>query len=136
MWLVGTHPLTLALRVDGVGDLPLDATRCTVVPVGQQAFVYLIDVRLDTALPQDVAIDYDLLVEAAPIAEWAPHLLYGHAQCPTFVLPSRIDQLRSEERRVGKSVSVRVDLGGRRIIKKKQKTKHRYTKYKNTNKKN
>src|SRR3546814_18539196 len=27
---------------------------------------------------------------------------------------------RSEERRVGKSVSVRVDLGGRRIIKKKQ----------------
>src|SRR3546814_19913004 len=27
--------------------------------------------------------------------------------------------LRSEERRVGKSVSVRVDLGGRRIIKKK-----------------
>src|SRR3546814_9642084 len=28
---------------------------------------------------------------------------------------------RSEERRVGKSVSVRVDLGGRRIIKKKRK---------------
>src|SRR3546814_14467532 len=32
--------------------------------------------------------------------------------------------LRSEERRVGKSVSVRVDLGGRRIIK----TKTQYTK--------
>src|SRR3546814_8701728 len=30
---------------------------------------------------------------------------------------------RSEERRVGKSVSVRVDLGGRRIIKKKNRTK-------------
>src|SRR3546814_12880319 len=29
---------------------------------------------------------------------------------------------RSEERRVGKSVSVRVDLGGRRIIKKKKRT--------------
>ena len=28
--------------------------------------------------------------------------------------------VRSEERRVGKSVSVRVDLGGRRIIKKKK----------------
>src|SRR3546814_14162096 len=28
---------------------------------------------------------------------------------------------RSEERRVGKSVSVRVDLGGRRLIKKKKK---------------
>src|SRR3546814_6867852 len=30
---------------------------------------------------------------------------------------------RSEERRVGKSVSVRVDLGGRRIIKKKKKNR-------------
>src|SRR3546814_5486951 len=30
---------------------------------------------------------------------------------------------RSEERRVGKSVSVRVDLGGRRIIKKKKNVK-------------
>src|SRR3546814_12706972 len=30
-------------------------------------------------------------------------------------------ELRSEERRVGKEVSVRVDLGGRRIIKKKKK---------------
>src|SRR3546814_14308738 len=33
------------------------------------------------------------------------------------------DPARSEERRVGKSVSVRVDLGGRRIIKKKTQNK-------------
>src|SRR3546814_11795003 len=32
-------------------------------------------------------------------------------------------QLRSEERRVGKEWSVRVDLGGRRIIKKKKQQK-------------
>src|SRR3546814_13875190 len=32
----------------------------------------------------------------------------------------RSEGKRSEERRVGKSVSVRVDLGGRRIIKKKK----------------
>src|SRR3546814_11125095 len=32
---------------------------------------------------------------------------------------------RSEERRVGKSVSVRVDLGGRRIIKKKKNNTHK-----------
>src|SRR3546814_20478424 len=32
--------------------------------------------------------------------------------------------VRSEERRVGKGVSVRVDLGGGRIIKKKKKTKN------------
>src|SRR3546814_16439011 len=34
-----------------------------------------------------------------------------------------LHQKRSEERRVGKSVSVRVDLGGRRIIKKKTNNK-------------
>src|SRR3546814_19226702 len=34
---------------------------------------------------------------------------------------------RSEERRVGKSVSVRVDLGGRRIIKKKKNRDKRTT---------
>src|SRR3546814_12497193 len=33
--------------------------------------------------------------------------------------------LRSEERRVGKSVSVRVDFGGRSIIKKKQVKQHK-----------
>src|SRR3546814_12709269 len=35
----------------------------------------------------------------------------------------RTQTFRSEERRVGKDVSVRVDLGGRRIIKKKTKDK-------------
>src|SRR3546814_6057795 len=42
---------------------------------------------------------------------------YGMTQ-PAFAVESA---MRSEERRVGKSVSVRVDLGGRRIIKKKKK---------------
>ena len=41
----------------------------------------------------DVAIDYDLLVDGIGIAQWAPHLLYGAAQCPNFVLRSNIDQL-------------------------------------------
>src|SRR3546814_15219877 len=35
--------------------------------------------------------------------------------------PPLLQRRRSEERREGKSVSVRVDLGGRRIIKKKNK---------------
>src|SRR3546814_14849021 len=35
------------------------------------------------------------------------------------IAPVVEEWIRSEERRVGKSVSVRVDLGGRRIIKKK-----------------
>src|SRR3546814_15134598 len=44
-----------------------------------------------------------------------PADLYGNVE------RSAAFEYRSEERRVGKSVSVRVDLGGRRIIKKKKK---------------
>src|SRR3546814_18503229 len=46
-----------------------------------------------------------------------------NAMPPTTARPSRHGGAgRSEERRVGKSVSVRVDLGGRRILKKKRNT--------------
>lgn len=95
LWLVGSRELALTLRLAGVGDIALAPQ---VIAVGRQAFVHLIDVQLDQALPQDVSIDYDLLVSAddgqqSGIAEWAPHLLYGAAQCPNFVLRSNIDQL-------------------------------------------
>lgn len=94
LWLVGTRTLALTLRLQGVGDIPLDAGKCTVIPVGRHAFVHLIDVVLDSALPCDTCIDYDLLIDGhSPIAEWAPHLLYANAGCPNLVVRSRIDQL-------------------------------------------
>lgn len=98
LWLVGSRELALTLRLAPVGDLMLDASQCRVIPVGTHAFVHLIDIQLDSALPQDVCIDYDLLIREDDasllgIAQWAPHLLYDQAQCPNFVLRSRIDQL-------------------------------------------
>lgn len=95
LWLVGSRELALTLRLAGVGDIALEPQ---VIAVGRQAFVHLIDVQLDQALPQDVSIDYDLLVNSddgqqSGIADWAPHLLYGTAQSANFVLRSRIDQL-------------------------------------------
>ena len=95
LWLVGTRPLSLTLRLQDVGDIRLDAGQCTIIPVGTHAFIHLIDVPLDNALPCDTLIEYDLLIDDAMtgIAEWAPHLLYGEARCPNFVLRSRIDQL-------------------------------------------
>ena len=95
LWLVGSRELALTLRLAGVGDIALEPQ---VIAVGRQAFVHLIDVQLDQALPQDVSIDYDLLVsgddgQQTGIAEWAPHLLYGAAQSANFVLRSNIDQL-------------------------------------------
>ncbi|WP_030128707.1 alkaline phosphatase D family protein [Pseudomonas sp. QTF5] len=97
LWLVGSRALTLMLRLQGV-DIRLDAGQCTIIQVGTHAFIHLIDVPLDAALPCDTLIEYDLLITEADgtpsgIAEWAPHLLYGKACCPNFVLRSRIDQL-------------------------------------------
>lgn len=102
LWLVGSRalPLTLRLQPDNgpAQELSLEARYCRIIPVGRQAFIHLIDVPLDSALPQDVAIAYDLLIDdaadgARAIADWAPHLLYADAEMPVFVLHSRIDNL-------------------------------------------
>ncbi|MHC8331462.1 alkaline phosphatase D family protein [Pseudomonas sp. LB3P25] len=93
MWLVGSRALSLTLHLQNRDAIHLDASRCTVIAVGTQAFVHLIDVSLDAALPCDTLIEYDLLIDDAGIADWAPHLLYGEARCPNFVLRSRVDHL-------------------------------------------
>lgn len=96
LWLVGSQVLVLTLRLQFAErhlDIPLSQGQCQVVPVGQRAFIHLIDVGLGEALPQDVVISYDLLIDGAGIAQWAPHLLYANAQQPNFVLHSRLHQL-------------------------------------------
>ncbi|WP_207867117.1 alkaline phosphatase D family protein [Pseudomonas sp. 58(2021)] len=94
LWLVGSRELALTLRLQGAGDIPLEAGKCTVIPVGAHAFIHLIDITLDSPLPFDTRVDYDLLIDGRhPVADWAPHLLYGSALCPNLVVRSRIDQL-------------------------------------------
>ncbi|WP_330210663.1 alkaline phosphatase D family protein [Pseudomonas sp. AM4(2022)] len=97
IWLVGSRALPLCLRLQLPSgealDIPLDATHCQVVPVGRHAFIHLIDIALGDALPQDEIIGYDLLIDGLGIAQWAPHLLYGDATTPSFVLHSRIHHL-------------------------------------------
>ena len=97
IWLVGSRALALCLRLQLPSgetlDTPLDATHCQVVPVGRHAFIHLIDIALSHALPQDEIIGYDLLIDGLGIAQWAPHVLYGDAATPSFVLHSRIQHL-------------------------------------------
>ncbi|MCF5545295.1 alkaline phosphatase D family protein [Pseudomonas salomonii] len=97
IWLVGSRVLRLALRLQAPQGqaltIELGPRQCQVVPVGRHAFIHLIDVSLSDALPLDVIIDYDLLVDGCGIAQWAPRLLYADAACANFVVHSRIHQL-------------------------------------------
>jgi len=102
-WLVGSRSLSLTLQLRHAQasepqSFALTGDSCQVIQIGEQAFVHLIDLHLDTALPQDMQIDYDLLIARpgqAPlgIAGWAPHLLYDGATQPNFVLRGRLDHL-------------------------------------------
>ncbi|KXS36967.1 MAG: hypothetical protein AWU55_2709 [Halomonadaceae bacterium T82-2] len=101
LWLVASRPLDLQLLLTPDGGesrrLPLDAA-CRRLRVGHHAWVHLIHVTLDDALPEDVPIGYDLHIlaedgESRGIAEWAPHLLYPGQTHPDFVLRSRCDDL-------------------------------------------
>ncbi|MCF5141877.1 alkaline phosphatase family protein [Pseudomonas sp. PA-6-1D] len=97
IWLVGSRVLPLCLKLQvpqgQTLTIDLDTQQCQVVPVGRHAFIHLIDVTLNEALPLDVSIDYDLLVDGCGIAQWAPHLLYADAPSANFVVHSRIHQL-------------------------------------------
>ncbi|MDH4569098.1 alkaline phosphatase family protein [Pseudomonas sp. BN414] len=94
-WLVGSRRLSPVLRlsVEGGVEYPLGDDSCRVIPFGRRAFLHLIDLRLETSLPLDQQIDYDLLIDGEGIGQWAPHLVHEHATQPSFVLRSRIDQL-------------------------------------------
>ena len=103
LWLVGSRALSLSLQLrhDGAEEpqrYALQDQHCQVIQVGEQAFIHLIDLTLDTPLPCDVQIDYDLLIEqpgeaALGIADWAPHLLYDGASQANFVLREQLDHL-------------------------------------------
>ncbi|VFR86975.1 FIG00953737: hypothetical protein [plant metagenome] len=103
IWLVGSRPLPLSLSLHAEGDaeaqvIALSERHCRAVAVGRLAWIHYLDVRLDTPLPQDTRIAYDLRVRDAGdgeqgIAHWAPHLLADDGALPHFVLRPRVDNL-------------------------------------------
>ncbi|MGM0982174.1 MAG: alkaline phosphatase family protein [Pseudomonadota bacterium] len=98
IWLVGSRPLELSLMLHPTGQPPrrltLKAPRLQRLPLGQHAWLHLIDVALGKPLPCGVRIDYDLKItpegsgsgSGGSIADWAPHLLHEGATYPGFVL--------------------------------------------------
>src|SRR3546814_12959195 len=70
--------------------------------------------RYDSLTFDRVLADNLKVMDASAVA------LCRDSDIPIVVFNIRGEHNRSEERRVGKGVSVRVDLGGRRIIQKKK----------------
>src|SRR3546814_16630304 len=77
------------------------------IPANTRIAAHMHD-RVATIVVETWNFSYGLVAAASPLFTPNPRRR-----------PKRL--LRSEERRVGKGVSVRVDLGGRRIIEKKNK---------------
>lgn len=105
-WLVcsDTVSIRLRLQVDGeqepLIDRLLQGEEVSRIRFGEHAFLYLLEVRPETLLPENVRISYDLGVirdhtDELPswIAHWAPHLCLPGNDCPDFVLKTRIDRL-------------------------------------------
>ncbi|MGO1461780.1 MAG: alkaline phosphatase D family protein [Marinobacter sp.] len=110
LWLVGSSPLTIRMRLyQETSDEPwfvrvLMGKDVTRVRFGTYACLHLIDVRLDNALPANTRIAYDLGVSGSVsddlenhqeswIADWAPHLCMPGTSRPDFVLKDRVDRL-------------------------------------------
>lgn len=89
IWLVATQPLQPDF-ICPAGEAQVD---CQVLPVGQQAFIHLLDIHFANPLPCNQLLDYDLMINGQGIASWAPHLLYPGTQRPSLVLRDRLDHL-------------------------------------------
>src|SRR3546814_17486942 len=99
--------------------------------VAKNLFLWSGDSRASRWVRKGVEAWYTVLIEAlwpktrilevyANVAEFGDGIYGAQAAARSYW---RKDAVRSEERRGGKDVSVRVDLGGCRIIKKKNKHK-------------
>jgi len=99
LWLAASCPLELQLTlisddISRTHDLDAATTR---IAVGAQAYLHLIDLPLDDALPQDVLIAYDLAYRDesgwCSMRDWGQSLCYDGEPLPTLVLRSRYDNL-------------------------------------------
>ncbi|OBA00360.1 hypothetical protein [Halomonas sp. G11] len=101
MWCLTSRPLTMSLVLHPgepqAQTYPLAAyQQC--LPVGQHAFIHLIDVPLASPLPRDERIAYDLKVQQRDggylsLPEWAPWLCYDDQAYPGCVIASRHHRL-------------------------------------------
>lgn len=106
LWLASRSPIQTRVVLylpDDAGEASPQvlngAKACTTVQVGDSCHIHLLDLALETPLPQGVPISYDLQW-ALPgneqwygIEQWGPHLRHAGQALPRFILRKRLDSL-------------------------------------------
>lgn len=104
IWLVASEilstSLVLSFERDGhrvTQEIVLNERQCRTLSVGRHAHLHLLDVTLQSPLPLDTVIEYDVRVHCADtsvgVADWGAHMLHADAQRPNFVLKAHLDNL-------------------------------------------
>ncbi len=107
VWLVTSEPFAYELSLFNEGQ-PLFQQKLSIeqveqVPVGKHAYITLITIRFDDALPLNSLIHYDLVLhglddssfeqQSLRLTEAIPDLLYGDEKLPSFAIKPKINQL-------------------------------------------
>ena len=66
IWLVATQPLQPEFALDGAAH-PANVA-CQVIPIGQHAFIHLLDIHVAQPLPCNQTLGYDLRINGQVLA--------------------------------------------------------------------
>ncbi|HCN73002.1 MAG TPA: hypothetical protein DIS96_15350, partial [Pusillimonas sp.] len=98
-WLATRAPCKWRLSVEGLANDTQLVPNATPVRIGRHCFLYLLDFTLDSDLPADQALPYDLQWQSeafdnktnwVSIREWAPDLCQDGHTLPQFVRRARL----------------------------------------------
>lgn len=101
LWFVSSRALdvslTLFMRDGHIRSFPLGDTNMDVIRVGERAFVHLVNLELEQALPVGERFEYDLIVTdeegARGLSSLQPELIYPGESRPSLVLKTHLDKI-------------------------------------------
>ncbi|WP_417531744.1 alkaline phosphatase D family protein [Marinobacter lipolyticus] len=108
LWLVSQEPVALSFRLRQADsqtppqvDRDLLDDEVTCLRIGTSAWIYLLDIAIESPIPSQVRLEYDLGVTSRNgsedgtywIRDWAPHLCPEGRQCPGFVYKTHLNRV-------------------------------------------
>ncbi|MFB9848337.1 alkaline phosphatase D family protein [Oceanisphaera arctica] len=98
-WLASRRPVQFRLLLPDGAPQELTGERQQQLQVGDRCFIQLLDVELETPLPADTLVAYDLQWRTSEqdewhgMADWASELCYPGERLPQLVIRSRLEEV-------------------------------------------